>query len=101
MDVPSFKMQRFNVQPGYVLADLKACKSLMELRTAACRWVAAPPGPPADEFDPGSVPVADGDTAPEAERTAEDARRQAGDNVSPPKEVTSPPRNPRRGWWRR
>ncbi len=62
---------------------------------------AAPPVPPAHEFDPGSVPVADGDTEPEAERTAEDAQRQAGDSVPPPKEVTGPPPNPRRGWWRR
>ncbi len=62
---------------------------------------AAPPAPPASGLDPESVPVADGDTAPESEDTPEETQRPAAYNVPPPHEVTGPPPNPRRGWWRR
>jgi len=59
---------------------------------------AAPRTPPATGLDPGSVPAAGGNTAPEPEV---EQQRPAAHNVSPPHEVTGPPPNPRRGWWRR
>ena len=69
---------------------------------AVAEAFAAPPAPPsATGLDPGSVPVADGDEAPEAENPAENSQRAAAYNVSPPREVSGKPPNPRRGWWRR
>jgi ribonuclease E len=56
--------------------------------------------PPASGLDPGSVPVADGDTAPEPDTGASE-QRPATHNVPTPHEVTGRTANPRRGWWRR
>lgn len=75
--------------------------ALSEVVAEAYEPPAAEPEPLAEAHPDVSAPVPAAPVASQAQPEPESERSPTAYNVSPPHEVSGPPTNPRRGWWRR